>query len=656
MFHLIRRCLFITLLLPSLISAYAQPAISSFSPEFGKIGDTITISGTNFNSIPANNVIYFGSVRSSVISGNSTSLKVIVPTGVTYQPITVTANGLTAYSAKPFILIFGGAITINSFAQRTEFAAGSYPTLIVYGDLNDDGKPELVASHFNSNKIYVYKNAGSAGIVAFAIVDSFATATKPEGISFGDLNGDGKPDITVTSIDDHLFSVFVNTSSGGAISFSPRADFNTGLNRWPRSVAISDLDGDGKPDVITPDNNLTFSGGNQYGTVSIHPNTSFGGTLSFGTPVVLNADDYARRVFISDLDGDNKPDIVVGNNNTSSISIFKNNSTPGNISFSAGTDYSVGSHPEDICIGDLDGDNKADVVVANFDGASSISIFKNTSSPGTISFSPKQDIFVLTPIGIEMSDLDGNGKPDLAVAGFNSNAVSVFRNISVTGTISFAPKIDYIAGTGGSGAIDVTTGDVDGDGIPDLSVTNGINNKILVLRILNEPALSRFTPVSAGTGMSVSIKGINLNGASAISFGGTAASSFNVESSTTINAVVGSGSTGNISITTPTGTRTLGGFSFNVVTAVNNLSAFASDFEIYPGPINDIFYIRYNGQYLPKPFNCQLIDITGKVLDTWQITTTREQKNLQKIPSGIYILRFFESGTKKFFTRKIIKL
>ncbi len=94
--------LFITL------KATAQPTISSFTPSSGPVGTIVTITGTNFNAVFANNIVYFGAVKATVTSGITTSLTVTLPAGATYQPISVlnSATGLTGYSSKPFITSF----------------------------------------------------------------------------------------------------------------------------------------------------------------------------------------------------------------------------------------------------------------------------------------------------------------------------------------------------------------------------------------------------------------------------------------------------------------------------------------------------------------------------------------------------------------------
>ena len=93
----------LSLLAPDL---FAQPTISSFVPTSGPAGTTVMITGTNFSTTPASNIVYFGAVQANVSFSSTTSLTVIVPSGITYQPITVTTNGLTAYTAQPFNTTF----------------------------------------------------------------------------------------------------------------------------------------------------------------------------------------------------------------------------------------------------------------------------------------------------------------------------------------------------------------------------------------------------------------------------------------------------------------------------------------------------------------------------------------------------------------------
>ncbi|MFX9688398.1 VCBS repeat-containing protein, partial [Acinetobacter baumannii] len=81
------------------------------------------------------------------------------------------------------------------------------------------------------------------------------TGTSPRSVAIGDLDGDGKPDLVTANYNPNTVSVLRNTSSSGSIglgSFAANVDFATGTT--PTSVAIGDLDGDGKPDLAVANN------------------------------------------------------------------------------------------------------------------------------------------------------------------------------------------------------------------------------------------------------------------------------------------------------------------------------------------------------------------------------------------------------------------
>lgn len=129
-----------------------------------------------------------------------------------------------------------------------------------------------------------------------------------------------------------------------------------------------------------------------------------------------------------------------------------------------------------------------------------------------------------------------------------------------------------------------------GIGLPDTNVRSltiqdenlfaGIAGRNVWSRPLSEfgisppPTITSFTPTSGSIGTTVTITGTNFTGATAVSFGGTAATSFIVVSATSITAVVGSGASGNVSVTTPDGTATLAGFTFVVPVPVPAITSF----------------------------------------------------------------------------------
>ena len=123
---------------------------------------------------------------------------------------------------------------------------------------------------------------------------------------------------------------------------------------------------------------------------------------------------------------------------------------------------------------DIDGDGKFDVVASN-NGTTTISVFHNTSTPGTFSTSSLAAKFDFTagtgPRGLVIGDLDGNGKLDIAVVNQTSGTLSMFRNNATSGVInagSLAAKVDATVANGGW----MTLGEIDGDGKFDIATSN----------------------------------------------------------------------------------------------------------------------------------------------------------------------------------------
>src|SRR5437660_480747 len=111
------------------------------------------------------------------------------------------------------------------------------------------------------------------------------------------------------------------------------------------------------------------------------------------------------------------------------------------VSFSPATNFAVGSRPHSVVIGDLNGDGKPDLAVSN-DGGESVSILLST---GTGSFGAATKFAVGSPpLSVAIGDLNGDGKPDLATANVGSNTVSILLG---TGTGSFGAATNFAVGS-----------------------------------------------------------------------------------------------------------------------------------------------------------------------------------------------------------------
>jgi len=562
-----RLLLCIALCFPSLV--FAQPVITAVSPLAGPLNSTVTITGSNFSSTPSANVVWFGSVPAPVTSASSGSLTVTVPPGASYQPITVTAGNLSSFPFKPFITTFSdtGQFKPTAFSTLTTIPTSSSPQSIFSMDLDGDGKPDLVIADADSNLVMVYHNNSTPGNISFVLQGSYnmGAGTYPIAVIAGDLDGDGKPELVVSNLYTLTISILLNTSTPGNISFAAPVSYPAG--NYASVAAIADLNGDGKPEIA-----VACAGAH---VLSTYTNKSTVGHLSFFPMVNWALASYAGpyKVEVADIDGDGLPDMAAADGNNNIVSVLRNTSSIGDtVSFAAHVDFATGNGPQGLAIGDLDGDGKPDLAVAN-NNDNTLSLLHNTSSPGTISFATQ--IVVNSGNGaldLVISDLDGDGKPDLAVDDEGGNAVSVHKNISTVGTIAVNPNVDYAVG---EIPFSITTADYDGDGKPDLATANNVGNTISVLlnKGPNAPAIVSFSPAAGLTGTVVTITGVNLSSITGVSFGDTAATSFTLVSPTTITATVGGGATGNVTVTSTTGgTMSLPGFIYGSLPSISGIS------------------------------------------------------------------------------------
>jgi hypothetical protein len=282
---------------------------------------------------------------------------------------------------------------------------------------------------------------------SFFAPKNYGTGQASTSVAIGDLNGDGKQDLATADLEGNTLSVLLNNGAG----FRAKADYGTG--REPHSVAIGDLNGDGTLDLASA------NAGEDPSTVSVLLNRGDG---TFQAKVDYESGYAPYGVATGDLNGDGKPDIATADYGSSTVSVLLNR---GDGTFQPGVQYLAGRGPHHVAIGDLNGDGKPDLASAN-QGlfVSTVSVLLNN---GNGSFQAKHDYETGgNPGSVAIGDLNSDAKPDLVTANSGSDTVSVLVN---NGDGSFQPKRDYAAG---HVPLSVAIGDVNADGKPDLAVGN----------------------------------------------------------------------------------------------------------------------------------------------------------------------------------------
>ena len=199
--------------------------------------------------------------------------------------------------------------------------------------------------------------------ISFAPQTTFATGNMPNAVAIGDLDGDGDLDLAVTNEADDTVSILLNN---GVAVFALGSSPGTGFT--PNSVAIGNFDGDADLDLAVTNGaantlSILLNNGAAVFVLGSSPATGL-------TPV---------SVALGDLDADGDLDIVVVNNLSAppTVSALLNTGTG---TFGAQTTFAVGNSPNDVALGDLDGDGDLDIVVTNGTD-DTVSVLLNTTPP-----------------------------------------------------------------------------------------------------------------------------------------------------------------------------------------------------------------------------------------------------------------------------------
>ncbi|WP_185154448.1 M4 family metallopeptidase [Fulvivirga sp. M361] len=399
-----------------------KPVIHSFSPVAATVGTEVTITGRHFNRTTGMNWVNFGATRAEVISANDTEIRVKVPKGASFGPISIldTESGRVAESIREFVPTFTGEFKSNSLQLRAAFNNISAYEMAVH-DMDGDGKPDIIASHYQG--VTVFQNVNTGGDITN---DSFVQSNLPvTGFSFKslvDFDGNGLKDIV--GVYQNGLRVYPNLSVPGSVFFGPPVDLSIG--NWPR-MQFEDFDNDGYIDVA-----CTRQLSGDSSNLTIFRNQSPQGTLS---PASLEQR-YSKNLSFSymwfltteDLNNDGTPDIMVSMLDKDYFIILRNNSSPGVFEFEENIVQDPNrSRLTDYKAQDLNNDGWKDIVSHSFNDIGKMTIFQNAGPDITLP-QPISAMDEHAQRSLRAGDINGDGKADLLVGDYDGRFILLKNN------------------------------------------------------------------------------------------------------------------------------------------------------------------------------------------------------------------------------------
>ncbi len=290
----------------------------------------------------------------------------------------------------------------------------------------------------------------------------------PYSVAIADFNADSRKDIVLTNYADGTISIMLGNGDGTFQSTVTRSTGGTGTN--PVFVTTADLNGDNRPDIVVANNGST---GNN---IAIFMNAGNGTFPATPTRVIASGGFSPRAIAIADFNGDNFMDLAVTRcaeaacTTTASVAVMFGN---GNGTFQTPLVYSAGGiNPYSIAAGNFNGDTRPDLAVANY-GSNNIGVLLNNGAGAFIApvtYSSGGN----APTGIAVADLNNDTRMDLAVSNDQGNSVAVlFGNANGTfqGAVAYANR---------GRPWGVVAADFTGDNRPELAVVNSTSSSIEV--------------------------------------------------------------------------------------------------------------------------------------------------------------------------------
>lgn len=361
-----------------------------------------------------------------------------------------------------------------SFAAPLSAGTNSDPIATAVGDINGDGKTDIVVANAGTVEMHAYTQLSSISVLLGNGNGTFEPETTlpyaAQDLKLADLAGDGKEDLV--TVDDSTIRILLNNGLGdftlGETFTIP--DTGNGIGVVSR-IEVADLTGNGKLDIVA----LTSTGivsvlmGNGEGT--------FAAPYSFAS-----VGEYATSLALADVNGDEKPDVIVGTDApTNEIDVFLNN---GNGTFQAPKVIDDGAF--NLAVADVNGDGKPDLVVADGSGVNILLGY------GDGTFKPEETFATSASVtSVTVADLNGDGVPDIVATTYKFR-VQEIDVLQGNGNGTFAMASTFY---GGYMPAQISVGDFNGDGRLDLAVSAANTSGILVPSTRAVTVLLNTTPL-----------------------------------------------------------------------------------------------------------------------------------------------------------------
>ncbi len=497
----------VTLLAPLATTAFAQNPVPFIDQPLvpdaaapGGAGFTLTVNGAGF--VAGSTVNWNGSPRATTfVTSSKLTVKILASDIATASTAAVTVvnpspGGGVSNTQFFSIALPEASVSFLPVVTYPSGAGGGY--LVAVADVNGDGKLDLMVAN---------GNGGGGGSVAVLLGNGDGTfqpaitydagGTQTDFVAVADVNGDGKPDLVVANSISLTIGVLLGNGDG---TFQPAVTYNSGGSPW--SVAVADVNGDGKADIIVGDASSCYgcSGRGLVGVLLGNGDGTFqpvvtydSGGYSYGTsPTAL---------VLADLDGDGKLDIVMTNYCSNActyptaegnVSVLLGN---GDGTFHPAVSYGSGGYGLSIgalAVADVNGDGKPDLMVVNGNcvygggcGEGTVAVLLGNGN-GTFQPAVLYGSGVDNSASVAVGDVNGNGKPDLMVTNFCAPGGCTDPGTGSVGVLlgngdgTFQTPATYNSG-GAWGAFSAVVADVNRDGQPDLLMVNFEGSSVGVL-------------------------------------------------------------------------------------------------------------------------------------------------------------------------------